>query len=70
MKNLNYMNIAEESINKIKQGAFLTVKADNALTPIRQRFSQIRLHRQMASTGDQQVTCSARRINELLRVRN
>ena len=31
MKNLNYMSIAEEAMNKIKKGAFLTVKAGNAL---------------------------------------
>ena len=31
MKDLNYMNIAEDAISKIKKGAFLTVKAANAL---------------------------------------
>jgi len=31
MKNLNYMSIAEDAINKIKKGAFLTVKAADAL---------------------------------------
>ena len=31
MKDLNYMNIAEDVISKIKKGAFLTVKAGNAL---------------------------------------
>ena len=31
MKNLNYMSIAEDSISKIKKGAFLTVKAAEAL---------------------------------------
>jgi flavin reductase (DIM6/NTAB) family NADH-FMN oxidoreductase RutF len=31
MKDLNYMNIAEEAISKIKKGAFLTVKAADAL---------------------------------------
>jgi flavin reductase (DIM6/NTAB) family NADH-FMN oxidoreductase RutF len=31
MKDLNYMNIAEDAIKKIKKGAFLTVKAGNAL---------------------------------------
>ncbi len=31
MKDLNYMNIAEDAIRKIKKGAFLTVKAGNAL---------------------------------------
>jgi len=31
MKNLNYMNIAEEGINKIKKGAFLTVKGADTL---------------------------------------
>jgi flavin reductase (DIM6/NTAB) family NADH-FMN oxidoreductase RutF len=31
MQNLNYMSIAEDAINKIKKGAFLTVKAGDAL---------------------------------------
>jgi flavin reductase (DIM6/NTAB) family NADH-FMN oxidoreductase RutF len=31
MKNLDYMNIANDAIKKIKKGAFLTVKAGNAL---------------------------------------
>jgi flavin reductase (DIM6/NTAB) family NADH-FMN oxidoreductase RutF len=31
MKDLNYMSIAEDAINKIKKGAFLTVKAADAL---------------------------------------
>ena len=31
MKNLNYMSIAEDAINKIKKGAFLTVKAAGAI---------------------------------------
>ncbi|MCJ7548033.1 MAG: flavin reductase family protein [Deltaproteobacteria bacterium] len=31
MKDLNYMTIAEDAIKKIKKGAFLTVKAGNAL---------------------------------------
>jgi flavin reductase (DIM6/NTAB) family NADH-FMN oxidoreductase RutF len=31
MKDLDYMNIAEDAIKKIKKGAFLTVKAGNAL---------------------------------------
>ena len=31
MKNLNYMSIAEDVMNKIKKGAFLTVKAGDAL---------------------------------------
>jgi len=31
MKDMDYMSIAEDSINKIKQGAFLTVKSGNAL---------------------------------------
>lgn len=31
MKDLDYMNIAEDAIAKIKKGAFLTVKADDAL---------------------------------------
>ncbi|HUN55687.1 MAG TPA: flavin reductase family protein [Smithella sp.] len=31
MKDLNYMDIAEDAIKKIKKGAFLTVKAGNAL---------------------------------------
>ena len=31
MKNLNYMSVAEEAMNKIKKGAFLTVKATDAL---------------------------------------
>lgn len=31
MKDLNYMTIAEDNIKKIKKGAFLTVKAHNAL---------------------------------------
>ena len=31
MKNLNYMSIAEEAMNKIKKGAFLTVKSADAL---------------------------------------
>ena len=31
MKNLNYMSIAEDAINKIKKGAFLTVKAGDKL---------------------------------------
>ena len=26
MKNVDYMHVAEDSINKIKEGAFLTVK--------------------------------------------
>ena len=31
MKNVDYMSVAEDSINKIKKGAFLTVKSGNAL---------------------------------------
>jgi len=31
MKNLNYMSVAEDAVSKIKQGAFLTVKAADAL---------------------------------------
>jgi flavin reductase (DIM6/NTAB) family NADH-FMN oxidoreductase RutF len=31
MKDLNYMSVAEDAIKKIKKGAFLTVKAGNAL---------------------------------------
>jgi flavin reductase (DIM6/NTAB) family NADH-FMN oxidoreductase RutF len=31
MKNLNYMSIAEDAVNKIKKGAFLTVKAADVL---------------------------------------
>jgi flavin reductase (DIM6/NTAB) family NADH-FMN oxidoreductase RutF len=31
MKDLNYMSIAEDNIKKIRKGAFLTVKAGNAL---------------------------------------
>jgi flavin reductase (DIM6/NTAB) family NADH-FMN oxidoreductase RutF len=31
MKNLNYMSIAEDAMSKIKKGAFLTVKAADAL---------------------------------------
>jgi flavin reductase (DIM6/NTAB) family NADH-FMN oxidoreductase RutF len=31
MKDMDYMSVAEDSINKIKQGAFLTVKSGNAL---------------------------------------
>jgi flavin reductase (DIM6/NTAB) family NADH-FMN oxidoreductase RutF len=31
MKNVDYMNVAEDSVNKIKEGAFLTVKSGNAL---------------------------------------
>jgi flavin reductase (DIM6/NTAB) family NADH-FMN oxidoreductase RutF len=31
MKNVDYMNVAEDSINKIKEGAFLTVKAEHGL---------------------------------------
>ena len=31
MKGLNYMSIAEDAVNKIKKGAFLTVKAADAL---------------------------------------
>lgn len=31
MKDVDYMHIAEDSINKIKEGAFLTVKSGNAL---------------------------------------
>ncbi|MEN6422934.1 MAG: flavin reductase family protein [Smithella sp.] len=31
MKNLNYMSIADEAMKKIKKGAFLTVKAGEAL---------------------------------------
>jgi len=31
MKDLNYMSVAEEAINKIKKGAFLTVRAADAL---------------------------------------
>ncbi len=31
MKNVDYMNAAEDSIDKIKNGAFLTVKSGNAL---------------------------------------
>jgi flavin reductase (DIM6/NTAB) family NADH-FMN oxidoreductase RutF len=31
MKNLNYMNIADDAVSKIKKGAFLTVKAGDAL---------------------------------------
>ena len=32
MKNLNYMNIAEDAIKKIKKGAFLTVKSADAFS--------------------------------------
>ena len=31
MKDLDYLRVAEDSINKIKEGAFLTVKSGNAL---------------------------------------
>ena len=31
MKDVEYMHVAEDSINKIKEGAFLTVKSGNAL---------------------------------------
>ncbi|MCL5808826.1 MAG: flavin reductase family protein [Deltaproteobacteria bacterium] len=31
MKNVDYMHVAEDSITKINQGAFLTVKSGNAL---------------------------------------
>jgi flavin reductase (DIM6/NTAB) family NADH-FMN oxidoreductase RutF len=31
MKNVDYMSVAEDSINKIKEGAFLTVQSGNAL---------------------------------------
>jgi len=31
MKNVHYISVTEDSINKIKKGAFLTVKANNAL---------------------------------------
>jgi flavin reductase (DIM6/NTAB) family NADH-FMN oxidoreductase RutF len=31
MKDVEYMHVAEDSINKIKKGAFLTVKSGNAL---------------------------------------
>ena len=31
MKDVDYMHVAEDSINKIKEGAFLTVKSGNAL---------------------------------------
>ena len=31
MKNLNYMSIVDDAMSKIKKGAFLTVKAGNAL---------------------------------------
>jgi flavin reductase (DIM6/NTAB) family NADH-FMN oxidoreductase RutF len=31
MKNVDYMRVAEDSINKIKKGAFLTVQSGNAL---------------------------------------
>ena len=31
MKDVDYMHVAEDSINKIKDGAFLTVKSGNAL---------------------------------------
>ena len=31
MKDVDYMSIAEDSINKIKEGAFLTVKSGNTL---------------------------------------
>ena len=31
MRGVDYMHVAEESINKIKSGAFLTVKSGNAL---------------------------------------
>ena len=31
MKDVDYMRVAEDSINKIKEGAFLTVKSGNAL---------------------------------------
>ena len=31
MKNLNYMSVAEEAMNKIKKGAFLTVKTADTL---------------------------------------
>ena len=31
MKDLNYMSIAEDAVNKIKKGAFLTVKAADVL---------------------------------------
>ncbi|MGP8153854.1 MAG: flavin reductase family protein [Smithella sp.] len=31
MKDLNYMNVAEDAIKKIERGSFLTVKAGNAL---------------------------------------
>jgi flavin reductase (DIM6/NTAB) family NADH-FMN oxidoreductase RutF len=31
MKDVDYMNVAQDSINKIKEGAFLTVKSGHAL---------------------------------------
>ena len=31
MKDVDYTHVAEDSINKIKEGAFLTVKSGNAL---------------------------------------
>ena len=31
MRDINYMSVAEDSINKISKGAFLTVKSENAL---------------------------------------
>jgi flavin reductase (DIM6/NTAB) family NADH-FMN oxidoreductase RutF len=31
MKNVDYMHVAEDSMSKIKEGAFLTVKSGNAL---------------------------------------
>ncbi|MBU1181356.1 MAG: flavin reductase family protein [Proteobacteria bacterium] len=31
MRDVDYMSVAEDSINKIKKGAFLTVKSENAL---------------------------------------
>jgi flavin reductase (DIM6/NTAB) family NADH-FMN oxidoreductase RutF len=31
MRDVDYMRVAEDSINKIKEGAFLTVKSENAI---------------------------------------
>ena len=31
MKDVDYVHVAEDSINKIKEGAFLTVKSGNVL---------------------------------------
>jgi len=32
MKDVDYMSVAQDSINKIKKGVFLTVKSENGFT--------------------------------------